>query len=208
MNQQPDPPPGLKRFPVGPLPTNCYLLGEAFLVDPGGTSNGLDQALDSIETLEAILLTHTHWDHIAGIEAVLEAYPDCRLLCHSAEENMLADPQKNFSAMQGDGIGFESDADLESCALRVDGEKLNVLETPGHSPGGVSFHWPKRNLVLSGDALFCEGVGRTDLPGSDRGVLDEALREVLLSLPDDTRVFPGHGPATTIGHEADANPFL
>lgn len=208
MNQQPDPPPGLRLFPVGPLPTNCYLLGETFLVDPGGTSDDLEQALESIDALEAILLTHSHWDHIAGIESVLEAYPDCRLLCHSAEEEMLADPQQNLSTMQGEGIGFEADAAFESSALRVDGEELNVLETPGHSSGGVSFHWPERNLVLSGDALFREGVGRTDLPGSDREALDESLRKVLLSLPDDTRVFPGHGPATTIGHEVAANPFL
>lgn len=208
MTQQHGTPAGLERFPLGPLPTNCYLLGETFLVDPGGTSDALERTLEEIESLEAVLLTHTHWDHIAGVGSILESYPDCRLLCHSAEEEMLADPEKNFSAMQGEGIGFESDGALESCALRVDGEELTVLETPGHSPGGVSLYWSERDLVLSGDALFREGIGRTDLPGSDRDVLDESLREVLLCLPDETRVFSGHGPETTVGHEADVNPFL
>lgn len=201
-------PDGLRRFEVGSLPTNCYVLDERFLVDPGGESSALMDCLDGLETLEAILLTHTHWDHIAGIDDVRELFPECRILCHSEEFEMLQDPEQNFSSMMGSARSYRADAELESCALRVEGDDLKVLETPGHSPGGVSFYWREKGLVLSGDALFQRGVGRTDLPGSDQEVLRSSLRNVLMELPDDTRVFPGHGPPTTIGEEEKTNPFL
>jgi hydroxyacylglutathione hydrolase len=199
---------GLQRFEVGSLPTNCYVLDDRFVVDPGGMSSDLENYLESVDELEAILLTHTHWDHIAGIEAVRDRFPDCRILCHSKEFGMLEDPEKNFSSMMGSGVSYEADAELESCALRVQGDALTVLHTPGHSPGGVSLHWAEQDVLLSGDALFQQGVGRTDLPGSDRSTLRDSLKNILMELPDETRVYPGHGPSTTIGQERKTNPFL
>jgi hydroxyacylglutathione hydrolase len=198
----------IKRFEVGPLPTNCYAVERRYLVDPGGMNPSLEQFLSEVENLEAILLTHSHWDHIAGINQVLERFPDCRILCHSEEFDMLSDPDKNFSQMSGETVEFEADAPIESSRLPVGDDSLDVLFTPGHSPGGVSLYWESEQAVLSGDALFKGGIGRTDLPGSDRERLDESLREVLLALPDETDVFPGHGPPSTIGREKEANPFL
>ncbi len=201
-------PDGLRRFEVGSLPTNCYVIDDRFVVDPGGVSSALRDYLDKLDTLEAILLTHTHWDHIAGIAELREQFPGCRILCHSEEFEMLKDPEKNFSSMMGSGVAYEPAGAIESCCLKAGNEALEVLETPGHSPGGVSLYWKENELVLSGDALFRNGVGRTDLPGSDQGVLRDSLQAVLLDLPDQTGVFPGHGPSTTIGQEQETNPFL
>lgn len=200
----------LQMFQVGPLPTNCYLIDDRYVVDPGGVNDALESALDEAEeTLEAILLTHSHWDHIAAVEDVRDRLDGCPILCHSEEFDMLSDPSKNFSRMQGSNISIESDEALESVQLPLsDGSYLDVLHTPGHSPGGVSLHWENESLVLSGDALFQAGVGRTDLPGSDQSVLRDSLRNVLLELPDETSVYPGHGPSTTIGEERRTNPFL
>lgn len=211
MNNKPaELPEDLACFTLGPLPTNAYLIEDKYLVDPGGMNPNLRSKLDdTVECLEAILLTHCHWDHIDGINDILELYPDCKILCHSDEFEMLSDPEQNFSTMRGDsGISFEADAPLESSALRADGEELEILETPGHSPGGISIYWKDRDAVFSGDALFKRGVGRTDLPGSDPDQLMRSIQDVLLELPEDTQVYPGHGPATTIGDETETNPFL
>jgi hydroxyacylglutathione hydrolase len=198
----------IKRFEVGPLPTNCFALNQRYLVDPGGMSSSLEQFLSGMDSLEAILLTHSHWDHIAAIDQVLERFPECRILCHSEEFDMLSDPEKNFSQMSGQRLQFEADAPIESARLPVGDDTLEVLFTPGHSPGGVSLYWRSEQSVLCGDALFKGGIGRTDLPGSDRNRLDESLQDVLLTLPEETDVFPGHGPSSTIRREKENNPFL
>lgn len=200
----------IEMFQVGPLPTNCYLIDDRYVVDPGGVNQSLaDRLDDGIDEIEAILLTHTHWDHIAAVEEVRGRVGGCPVLCHSAEFEMLEDPARNFSRMQGEDISIEADEALESVRLPVgEDDELEVLHTPGHSPGGVSFYWESEDLVLSGDALFQAGVGRTDLPGSDRSRLQSSLRDILLELPDETTVYPGHGPATSIGNEKRDNPFL
>lgn len=206
VNKQP--PEGLEMFSVGALPTNCYLMGEQYLVDPGGLNQTLKERLEQIEDLQAIVLTHTHWDHIDGIGEVLEMFPKSEIYCHSREFEMLQDPSKNFSSMQGNGVSYEADSALESFDLTIRGQEIKVLETPGHSPGGISLYWPAKKIVLTGDALFKRGVGRTDLPGSSKDELMNSLQSILLELSDETKVFPGHGPATTIGEERKTNPFL
>ncbi len=199
---------GIKRFEVGPFSTNCYLLDRRYIVDPGGMDPSLEKDLEGIEQLEAILLTHTHGDHIAAIDEVIERFPDCRILCHSKEFDMLADPSQNLSQMSGRRISFEADAPIEDARLTVGGDSLDVLFTPGHSPGGISLFWESKNSVLTGDALFKGGVGRTDFPGTSRERLDRSLHEVLMTLPEETKVYPGHGPPSTIGREKQTNPFL
>lgn len=208
-DQLPGSPERLRRFQVGALSTNCYFLGDNFLVDPGGVTESLrDYLTGEVDRLEAILLTHTHWDHVAGIGEVLNMFPEARILCHSKEIETLSEPSEDFSPMDDDKVQYEADAPVESCELRVNGDPLSVLETPGHSPGGVSFYWEEKDVVLSGDALFKGGVGRTDIPGSDRNDLRRSLKNVLLELPDSTRVYPGHGPPSTIENEKKTNPFL
>jgi glyoxylase-like metal-dependent hydrolase (beta-lactamase superfamily II) len=160
-----------------------------------------------------ILLSHGHFDHIAGAAALKEA-TDAPVFIHQAEEQWPTNPNLNGSTNLGElcpvpVTGPRPDELLE------DGQRLNwaepeltCLHTPGHTPGGVSFYAAEEAAVFTGDALFAGSIGRTDLPGGDHEQLLAALRDKLLSLADDTVVYPGHGPTTTIGEQAAHNPFL
>ena len=193
---------------------NCYILGcaatrEAAVIDPGVDDPWIKATLAQHGlTLRYILLTHSHGDHIMGIPAT-KAWSGVPVLLHRAEDYMLKDPMQNFSAMMGAPTGVTADRLIEDGELITLGQlTLEVRHTPGHSPGGVSYYLAAQGVVFTGDALFAGSVGRTDFPGCDASLLVPGIKAKLLTLPKETVVYSGHGPATTIGDEAEYNPFL
>ena len=206
------PAPDVVAFPNGVFAENCYLLAdpearEAVMIDPGEEAEALLPRLGAEGwNLQAIWLTHAHIDHVAGVAAV-KAATGVPILLHPKDR-----PLYDHAEEQGRMFGVRipqpppPDAELaEGQTLSVGGCRFEVLHTPGHSPGSVSFIG--HGIALSGDVLFAGSVGRTDLPGGDTRTLLESIRKKLYRLPNETRVLSGHGPETTIGEEKLTNPF-
>ena len=197
-------------FPLGPLETNSYLLhnaDQAVAVDVGGDpAPMLDYLRKHKLALAAICITHRHFDHLYGV-APLEQATDAPVYVPKGDDSLAG-----TESSQGGLWGFPPVPPF-SCRPMPEGEvsfggmDCRVLNTPGHTPGGVSLYFPGEGVVFTGDALFYRSVGRTDFPGGDHATLLHSVREVLFKLPDATRVFPGHGPATSIGDEKLNNPF-
>lgn len=204
----------IRTLVVGPFQTNSYLLrsGEAWwVVDPGLFPEALLRALAEAHAApERILLTHGHVDHVGGAAEAKKACPGAILCCPAGDAHMLADPQANLSAPFGLPMTAPPADELLTVGQRLDlGDTTwTVLDTSGHTPGGVSFYCPAERVVLCGDALFFDGIGRTDLPGASDEGLRKNIRDNLLTLPEATVVLPGHGAATTIGRERRANPYV
>ncbi len=204
----------IQTFVTAPLETNTYLLGCGqawWAVDPGmGLARLIDRVRRQGSTLTRILLTHGHGDHIVGISELRQAFPTARVSCPAGEADLLTNGEKNLSALCGFDITVSpADELLEPGQTLTLGElSWTLLDTSGHSPGGVSFYCPQAGVVLTGDALFAGSIGRTDIPGASERTLLANIRANLLTLPDKTRVLPGHGPETTIGQEKRSNPFL
>ena len=204
----------IRSAPLGGYQTNCYTVqsGEhLWVVDAGFEPEPLLQLIDETGlTPEAIVLTHAHSDHIAGIRQVLESYPDVPIWIATEEERWLADPELNLSAYLGLGVTAPPASRLlnDGDELKLGQTTWRVLHTPGHSPGGLTFVCDEHGVAIAGDALFANSIGRTDFPGSSHEQLVESIRTKLYALPDETRVLPGHGPETTIGREKRSNPFV
>jgi glyoxylase-like metal-dependent hydrolase (beta-lactamase superfamily II) len=192
---------------------NCYLVAdrstaEAVIVDPGEEAELFLRRLETENwTLRAVWLTHAHIDHISGVTDVVDA-TGVEVYLHPADR-----PLYENAAEQGRWLGLQPeqprpvDHDLhDRQTLAVGGLSFEVVHVPGHSPGSVALIG--HGVAIVGDALFAGSVGRTDLPGGDAGTLLNSIRERLLTLPDETKVYAGHGPATTIGEERRSNPFL
>ncbi|MGE5508972.1 MAG: MBL fold metallo-hydrolase [Chitinophagales bacterium] len=182
---------------VGPLGTNCYLVtdraaGETLVVDPGDEGAALLERIRALNSrVVAIVNTHGHWDH-TGANAALRQATGAPLLIHEADASWLDSPPDRFLR--------------EGEELAVGSFRLKVIHTPGHTRGGLCLY--TEGALFSGDTLFAESVGRTDLPGGSFVELVASIREKLFALPDETVVYPGHGPATSIGDEKSLNPYV
>ncbi len=198
---------------VGPLETNCYILGdekskEAVVIDPGGDFEEIEQELEKLQLkVKYLILTHGHFDH-TGALAQLKKTTGAEILIHSADAVMLSSTgQAQPFFLEGSSEDCSADRMLqEGDKIRFGEYSLEVLHTPGHTPGGISLVIDK--IIFTGDTLFCGSVGRADLPGSSYKKLINSIRTKLLSRADDYVIYPGHGPESTIGGERRNNPFL
>lgn len=203
----------IKQLPVGMGQANCYIISnktEALIIDPGAEHQVISHYIDELDVQPiAILLTHTHYDHIGALEKIRETYA-IPVYVSSKEQSWLKDSNKNLSAFVGHPItANQAEYELNPTeTLNLSDFTFKVVPTPGHSPGGVSFIFEKGAFVLTGDALFAGSVGRTDLPGSNPDALFAGIKEQLFSLPEEYTIYPGHGEPSTIGTEKQTNPFF
>lgn len=200
---------------VGPLGTNSYILGcpetgVGVVIDPGSEPERILTEVKRLNlTIKYIINTHGHFDHVGGNRRIVEA-TGAQLLIHSDDAPML-DRAAKVATMYGTSSenSPQPNAFLEDGQLIAFGkEELKVLHTPGHTPGGCSLYSAKQGVAITGDTLFAESVGRTDFPGSSHAALMAGIKGKLMTLPDTTKVYPGHGPSSTIGHERKHNPYL
>ncbi|MGP1346720.1 MAG: MBL fold metallo-hydrolase [Phycisphaerales bacterium] len=218
--------PIIEPFPLGPYATNCYLVYPSARLPPApGTPCWIVDASFDPEPIiqrigelglrpELIYLTHAHVDHIAGLRRLREAFPGVPVALHEAERRWLGDPMLNLSEGFGQPMTFAEpeQSPAHEDRLTLGGLGFTVLHVPGHSPGSTALVWlaegGHEGEALVGDALFAGSIGRTDFPTSDHDALLRSIEAHLYALPDPVRVWPGHGPMTTIGREAATNPFV
>jgi hydroxyacylglutathione hydrolase len=206
----------VRMFTVGPVQENCFIVRQkgsqhAVIVDPGEEADKLLAAIDAlgITQLDAILLTHTHFDHVGAVAPVAKA-TGAPVYCPELETRVLANIM-DYVPWPGFGPFESYDADETVAggeALELAGLALDVIFTPGHSPGHVTYAVRGENALFSGDVLFQGSVGRVDLPGGDWPTLLASIETLVDSYPDETTVYPGHMGITTLGAERATNPFL
>ncbi len=198
---------------IGPIQTNCYILWQdgqknCWIIDPGGLAKSIVRKLNELNLIpEKIIITHGHWDHFIGNRGLKKQYPDAQILIHKEDASMLPDAQRNMSiSFLGKSIfsppadNFPEDNDI----LELADLKFKVIHTPGHSPGSICLYCKHTNSLFSGDLIFADGgVGRTDLPASSHNDLIASINKIFSIIPDDTIIYPGHGPETTIAREKE-----
>ena len=204
-------------FTSGPVATNSFLIWDdeknAILIDaPPGSFDSVRVSIEREElSLSAVVLTHTHWDHTADVNQFKEHFGETLLIYVNPEdEYRLEDPMKY--------LGWPVDLEMEPTkpdrhlyhgdTFELGAIRFDILLAPGHTEGSICLYDRVHRVVFVGDVLFAGSVGRTDLPGGDAATLLRSIKDVLMPLPDETRVFPGHGPATTIGTERESNPYI
>ena len=200
----------IETIPSGAFATNCYILedqGTVLILDPTGKPQRiLDRLQDRVPA--AIILTHGHFDHIMGIDTLRREW-SVPVYASALEQKVLTDANVNLSVAYGAGYVFADAKFLEDGAsLALAGYQIRMISTPGHTAGGCCYYIEEEEVLFSGDTLFAGSVGRTDFPTGSMSTLVRSVKERLLSLPEDTQVYPGHMEATTIGFEKENNPFL
>jgi glyoxylase-like metal-dependent hydrolase (beta-lactamase superfamily II) len=196
---------------VGPLQENCWIVrrddGRALVIDPGDEAERLIREIDGL-TVDAILLTHTHFDHVGAV-AALARHTQAPVYCPKLEVPILQDINAYVFPGYGPFEPYDPEETVEGGErLSLAGLDIDVLFTPGHSPGHVSYSIAVEQVLLDGDVLFRGSIGRFDLPGGDAQTLLDSIAMLLDALPDETRVLPGHMGTTTLGRERQTNPFL
>jgi len=214
-------------FVLGEFETNCYVVrktpaspmasrggragGECLVIDAGLAAGELIDFLKAGKLApSAVVLTHGHVDHIGGLELVRRQWPDVKVFIHSLDAQMIGRADINLSFLTGNKTEA-GPADVllaDGQLVEQAGVRLKVIHTPGHTPGGICLYSEEDGILFSGDTLFADSVGRTDFPGGSMSELIKSIKEKIIILPDETKVYPGHGPTTTIGKERMANPYL
>lgn len=203
----------IKTYPVGQIGTNCYVIfregqNRAVIVDPGADGTYLINKCRELSLIpEAILLTHGHFDHILAVKDIKEAFPEIKIYAGEQEKEILTNPALNLSS------GFGKVCTVQDVEYVKDQETLSlagisflVLFTPGHTSGSVCYLVKEEDVLISGDTLFHESLGRTDFPTGNQSLIIKTIAQKLFALPEHTMVYPGHGDITTIGHEKTYNP--
>lgn len=226
----------IEKLVVGPMYTNSYIYAEentggCYIIDPGGDEDKILAALDRIRMegrqprTRGILLTHGHLDHISAVQGLYTRFksadPDFHLGIHREDRDYLGNAaeethKRSFMSLGIMGTEYFKEyfsKSPEPDILFDDGDTipesgLTVILTPGHTGGSICLYSEAEKILISGDTLFAGGIGRTDLPGGDTAAIEKSIREKLFALPEDVRVYPGHGPETTIGEEKRSNPFF
>lgn len=212
------------RMVLGVCQTNCYFLyreggKDCIVVDPADQGQSIYGKLAKNGLrVSAILLTHGHFDHIWGLDALRDAVnaaagsegaEPVKAYAHEAERELLRDARKNVSEQAGRACTTYADVYVQDGQMISAADlSCQVIATPGHTAGGCCYYFEEAGFLLAGDTLFQESVGRTDFPTGSMGTLVRSIKDRLFALPDGTKVYPGHGESTTIGHEKEYNPFL
>ena len=204
----------LQQCVLGPVYTNCYIAknketGEALIIDPADSPSKIELKVNAMGARPvAVLLTHGHFDHIMGVEAVREKYQIPVYACRQ-EEEMLREPSVNMTDRMRKPCSIVPDVFLDDLQVfEAAGFSIQMIHTPGHTKGSCCYYLKEEGVLFSGDTLFCGSVGRTDFPGGSASQIRDSLHRLLAALPDDTSVYPGHDTSTTIGYEKRYNPFV
>jgi len=191
---------------VGPIEVNCYVLtvdDKLYIIDPGGSSEKIISKVRSMnKQVECILLTHGHIDHISAVKAVSEAFDNIPVYLHSDDLSLYLSRDNSLPPI------YPALIDPVKPINSLSETDFKIIHTPGHSKGSVCFYFEKDGVLFSGDTLFCESIGRSDLPGGDHATLINSIKNEIMVLDSNTIVYPGHGPKTTINNEKKYNPFL
>lgn len=204
----------IEKFVLGSMGTNCYLLineetKELVIVDPATCPDYMVSHIKSNGyTPKAILLTHAHFDHVMGIDGWVKEF-DIPVYLHENEKQILEDPQLNLSGVFGASYSYHKAECLQdNQILQLAGFKFKVIHTPGHTAGGCCYYEKAEGVLISGDTLFYQSVGRSDFPTGSMSTLVRSIKEKLFCLPDDVMVYPGHNDVTCIADEKMYNPFV
>ena len=203
----------IERMVLGNVQTNCYFLmntqtRELLLVDPADEFNRIERQIAGMEAKPAaVLLTHGHYDHMMAADEARRHW-GVKVYAHELEQEVLGDPIRNLSGLWSSAYTMRADETVkDGDVLHLAGFEIRVMHTPGHTQGSVCYYFPEEKVLISGDTLFAQSVGRTDFPTSDVHKMRESIRRLFETLPADTDVYPGHMGETTIGYEKRYNPF-